>query len=58
MYDRLKGCGNAGVLLVGVKGECRGLVDELVVGRLFFNGGTKYMSEVWTVLGRRAGKMT
>ena len=57
MNDWLKGCGNPGEMLVGVKGECRGLVDELVVGRLFFNGGTKYMSEVWTVLGRRAGKI-
>lgn len=56
MNDR-KGCGYAGEL-VGVKGECRGVVDELIVGRLFFEGETKYMSEVWIVFGRRAGNKT
>ena len=56
MNDRWKGCGYAIEPVVEDEGEWLGLVEELVTGRLVLDGGTKYMSDVCTVLGRRAGK--
>ena len=56
--DLWKGCEYAVKLVVGTGGEWRGLVEELAAVWMFLDGGTKYMSEVCTVLGRRAGNRT
>jgi hypothetical protein len=56
--DLWKGCGYAAGLVVGAKGGWRGLVEELAAAWMFLDGGTKYMSEVCTVLGRRVENRT